>query len=80
MMFVVKTLLLEDVVRDVLGKGCCYPRCFNQRMINVDTRNVVAKGHYCTLKMLLYEKLLPNQDIATKKFSTKSATIDFFSR
>lgn len=64
-MVVAKTLLArslllemfhpEDVAtQGVSAKGCCY-----QRTTNVDTINVVAKGHHCTPKML-YEKLLPN--------------------
>jgi len=53
MMFVVKTLLprllfIKDVVQDVFVRRCCY-----QRTANVDTKNIVAKGHYCTPKMLL---------------------------
>jgi len=65
MMFVVKhccqgycllQMLLEMFsLEDVSTKGCCY-----QRTANVDTKNIVAKGHYYTPKLLLYKKLLPN--------------------
>jgi len=63
MMFVVKTLLprllfIKDVARDVFARRCCYQGvstkgCCYQRTANVDTKNIVAKGHYCTPKMLL---------------------------
>jgi hypothetical protein len=38
-MLLLRSLLLEDVVSDVLAKGCCCPK-----MVNVDVKNVDAKG------------------------------------
>jgi hypothetical protein len=54
-MLLLRSLLLKDVVARVLTRRCC---C--QKIVNVDVKNVDAKGWL----MLILETLLP-KDIAT---------------